>query len=401
MARIDSLSVATSFARAIFLTGLLARTSRYIPRSVKWIVVFLLALNIRNSPLSWHLRFMRPIIWAELKQVFVGRTKGHYARLQRLTTISPLNTHPLDVVEVWKSRAGIGDCDYNGHLSNSAYAKNLDFVRLNAAVRFFPGFTSHGVGGHIALAGTYHVFMKEIPLNQEYEILLYFGGWEEKKWVYLTAAYITRGVKGKVNGKEKESRKAEKPLLVKSLATTEALRQTTSPSSSSSIVFVPPATEIALLTPPPSGLTTPEPSFPELDPFSPSSSSSSDSGSGSPTDRQALIDAVRVKIPADATLNAIVVSQYCFKHGRITVPPRVAFIASGFGEPSRWEQLMEIRRRKDGLKEMKRLMRGGWKDEEWGNFWDFEDCEPRGRQAGDVLKKLRDVMGVVAGEEST
>ena len=104
-------------------------------------------------------------------------------------------------------------------------------------------------------------------------------------------------------------------------------------------------------------------------------------------------------MPSDVTLHAVAVSQYCSKLGRITVPPRVAFIASGFGEPARWERLMTIRRQPGGAKEIRKLMQGGWKDREtWGDFWDFKDCEPRGRKAGDQLKKLRFVMGAIAGD---
>jgi len=111
--------------------------------------------------------------------------------------------------------------------------------------------------------------------------------------------------------------------------------------------------------------------------------------------------ALPTSTPPDVTLHAVAVSQYCFKLGRVTVPPRVAFIASGFGDPARWERLMTIRRQPPGggAKEIRKLMQGGWKDREtWGDFWDFKDCEPRGRQAGDQLNKLRFVMGAIAGD---
>lgn len=236
------------------------------------------------------------------------------------------------------------------------------------------------MGGHVALAGTYHFFLKEIALHQEYEILLYFGGWEERKWVYLTAAYVTRGHKGKGKGKHHSDASAKAPG---SIPTTQSVRENTTQTSdsiASSLVLVPPVTQGVTSTAT-SGAATPL-------------------GGASPAtaEQQAALDAIRLKIPADATLHAVTVSQYCFKHGRVTVPPRVAFIASGFGDPVRWERLLEIRKRPDGIKEMGRLMKGGWQDESWGDFWDFKDCEPRGREAGEQLSRLRFVMGALAGE---
>lgn len=58
MGRIDTLSVATAFVRALALTGLTVKTAKYIPRPVKWLVVFLLALNVRGFPLAWHGEFL-------------------------------------------------------------------------------------------------------------------------------------------------------------------------------------------------------------------------------------------------------------------------------------------------------------------------------------------------------
>lgn len=123
--------------------------------------------------------------------------------------------------------------------------------------------------------------------------------------------------------------------------------------------------------------------------------------------RHDALEALRIRIPADATLNAVCVTQYCFKHGRVTVPPRVAFIASGFGDPARWERLMEVRKQENGDEAMRRLMRGGWKDQDQARegkggfdegFWDFNECEERGLRAGDKLKSMRFVLGSLGGE---
>jgi len=216
------------------------------------------------------------------------------------------------------------------------------------------------VVSRVALAGTYHLFIKEIPLHIDYEIWLYFGGWEEQKWVYLTAAFITR----------KKGKQHDKAGDVQGFRDVPTQQNENAPESTSgSLVIVPPLAE---------------------------GDNGINGGSGVATP-----SALPTSTPPDVTLHAVAVSQYCFKLGRVTVPPRVAFIASGFGDPARWERLMTIRRQPPGggAKEIRKLMQGGWKDREtWGDFWDFKDCEPRGRQAGDQLKKLRFVMGAIAGD---
>jgi len=93
------------------------------------------------------------------------------------------------------------------------------------------------------------------------------------------------------------------------------------------------------------------------------------------------------------TLHAVAVSQYCFKLGRVTVPARVAFTTPGFGDPARWERLMTIQRQPRGVKEIRKLMQGSWKEMEI-----FRIVKRGGRKAGDQLKRLRFITGVLAGD---
>lgn len=46
-----------ALARAVAVAGLTIKAVPHIPRGIKWFVVFLLALNIRNFPLAWHCTF--------------------------------------------------------------------------------------------------------------------------------------------------------------------------------------------------------------------------------------------------------------------------------------------------------------------------------------------------------
>lgn len=45
------------------------------------------------------------------------------------------------------------DCDWNAHLSNSAFAKNLDPLRMRVCMEWFPAFFADG--GWVGLAGEF------------------------------------------------------------------------------------------------------------------------------------------------------------------------------------------------------------------------------------------------------
>lgn len=287
--------------------------------------------------------------------------------------------------------------------------QNIDYCRLNAAVRFFPPFI--GIGGTLPIAGTHHLFLKEIPLNAEYEIHLYLSGWEEQKWIYLTLAFITRddpkrkkdnhGHKSKGVGEKAEA--AAKELLqgVPDAGTAAIMKSVKDVDPSASVVIVPPVAEVAngatnthaaTLTPR-SGVLTPSPG--------PQSGNATPFSSAQPSLSEERIKAAlkAIRIPKGSTLHAVAVSQYCYKLGRVTVPPRVALTACGFGDPKRWERIVKIRDAPDGERTMRQILRGGWRDREvWGDFWDFQECEEAGRKAGDALMHLRLVMEALGGD---
>ena len=132
-------------------------------------------------------------------------------------------------------------------------------------------------------------------------------------------------------------------------------------------------------------------------------------------------------LPEGAVLHCVHASSYCFKHGRITVPPRVALVASGFGDRSRgrWERVQEIRnthaqREKEaqaraippasrftfraartqlqagrmaygGLRE---ILVGGWRRYEEEGLWNLTEYEERRRLGVERFSPLR--SGLVA-----
>ncbi|KAF9512559.1 hypothetical protein BS47DRAFT_1486230 [Hydnum rufescens UP504] len=358
MARLNRPALYSALAKAALVTGLSFTQSRYIPRIprvFKWVVVFFYVLNIRAAPLSWHFRILYPWFSARWGNQLAGKTGGLRGKLAHLHKHSLLNQNPLDYIEVWRYKAHISDCDYNLHLSNSAYAKNLDFVRMNAAVRLFPGF--HGAGGTLALAGAHFYWIKEIPMFADYEVRLHFGGWEESKWVYLFGQYVTYPKSKRGSKPAKAIEKASENAAPTAEDAAKNLLRGIKPNSlgvssnslviGDSMVIVPEgstdssALPSGLATPALPGTVSPGPSHPLLSMFLP---------------------------PEGATVHAVAISQYCFKFGRITVPPRVALIASGFGAaglipnlpPSapghgktRWDRLQDVRAGKEGKGKLK------------------------------------------------
>lgn len=138
------------------------------------------------------------------------------------------------------------------------------------------------------------------------------------------------------------------------------------------------------------------------------------------------------EIPSGAVLHCVHVSSYCFKHNRITVPPRVALVASGFGDvkEKRWERVQEIRhsrahqqrqsttmpkppasafsfiapgtgaavaekkRKFGGLRE---ILVGGWRRYEEEGLWNLPEYDERRRIGVERFSPLR--MGLLALQE--
>lgn len=67
------------------------------------------------------MRVYRTIIAVRLRGLF--KWSDHFKRRRFLDTVSPIGVNPFELVTSYKTRVGLSDCDYNGHLSNSAYAK--------------------------------------------------------------------------------------------------------------------------------------------------------------------------------------------------------------------------------------------------------------------------------------
>lgn len=171
-----------------------------IPSWLKYLIVVLLLANIKSFPLVWHVRVFAPAIWARA----IARPSIHplipFIRSNKHPTTTPgvppklrLDSLPLgrDIFldkTVMSLRASFDDCDFNGHLSNSAYAKNLDYARMqHLSGRFL---RMHFDGGRMALGGSAFTYHAEIPALAKYEIEMGVGAWDDK-WFYIVARFMS------------------------------------------------------------------------------------------------------------------------------------------------------------------------------------------------------------------
>ncbi|KAG9086366.1 hypothetical protein FS749_003684 [Ceratobasidium sp. UAMH 11750] len=164
----------------------------FLPRPAKLFILLVFLFNIRSWPGVWHGRVFMPVfrLWFK-KLLYIRRSKRLY-----LSNVSPVGRSLLPSADgkdkgiqiQSKFWAAPDDCDWNGHMSNSSYAKNLDPVRMRVCAEWFPALFADG--GWIGLAGAHYHFIREIPVGASYEIRLTVGGWE-KKWAYLVAKFVT------------------------------------------------------------------------------------------------------------------------------------------------------------------------------------------------------------------
>ncbi|KAG8743798.1 hypothetical protein FRC10_011427 [Ceratobasidium sp. 414] len=337
----------------------------FIPRPVKWFAFIIFLVNARSWPGVWHARVFKSVFKIRLSALFRRRGQDH----EWWTRVSPVSRSVFPTADgsdkgalsVLKSWAAPDDCDWNGHLSNSCYAKNLDPARMQACLDWFPAF--FGDGGWVALGGAHYHYIREIPVNASYEIRMSIGGWEDK-WIYLVAKFVT-------HPKQKSK---------------------STPSSNQASTSSHPSTTIPVITTPSTPLVT-EPSTPgEPSAVTPMATESLDAArvdtklSPKPT--------LRTHDDDGALIHCIAVSTYVFKHGRLTVPPKIALAMSGFsltqvGDKSNWATASAMRAQQPSP--VRDFLRGGWKTAEH-KFW-----EPSAEIEAERVKRVAALKQLTAG----
>ncbi|KAF8745900.1 Capsule polysaccharide biosynthesis protein, partial [Rhizoctonia solani] len=340
----------------------------FIPRPIKWFILFVFLFNARSWPGVWHMRVFASVIRIRLNGLLYKRGDGR----AWWTSVSPVGRSvfptrdgsdkgALSVLKCWASP---DDCDWNGHLSNSCYAKNLDPARMQACIDWFPAF--FGDNGWVALGGAHYHYIREIPINAPYEIRMSIGGWEDK-WMYFVAKFVTHPKKSKSGSQAKPTRNTHsKPTSVPVITTpsTPLVTETSTPAEFVAENGTSGSFDVSTVDTKLAPGTSPKP-------------------------------VLRTHDDDGALIHCIAVSTYCFKHGRITVPPRVVLAMCGFsldeaGDKSNWTKANTLRDRHSAR--ISDFLRGGWKSED-NKFWEVGpkvDAE-RARRVAD-LRKLTEGM---------
>ncbi|OCF35552.1 hypothetical protein I317_04215 [Kwoniella heveanensis CBS 569] len=315
----------------------------FIPKPVKVLLLLLFILHSPSWPFTWHIRVW---YWG-IKAYYLAWRKGRSKYLKDWKTQSNKNGGIRDLRTRIRRIAWLDDCDYNLHLSNSCYAKNSDEAKMDWCIQALsPVFTS---GAHMALGATHYNFFKEIPLGSEYVMEVRCGGWDEK-WMYVVIEFIIYPGKGKGRGKGQNN--GAKPTDVLTAAASSASTKLSETSSSSAPV--PPL--VPSISDPPTRSTSPMPSANGTGTSTPSNATTSKV--------EALKRAWAVKRGQredGGVVCCMSISEYCFKMGRVTIPPRIAAWMS-LQSPSTADQdrARAIVMSKDGGRA---FLRGGWKEE--------------------------------------
>ncbi|KAF7324608.1 hypothetical protein MKEN_00502100 [Mycena kentingensis (nom. inval.)] len=309
------------------------RALRLSPTLAKYAALILALLNIGSWPLVWHLRVFSCVMQArlsfnalKLRHLFSGRATWKLAVQNWHESRMPIGVHPLRKVWTYKWSVGIHDSDFLLHMSNSSYAATLDRSRMHLALATFP--TLLRAGGFAPLAAMHYSFIREIPMFARYEIRASVGAWDQK-WLYVVFRFVLPASR---TGKAKES---------------------------SPIAGTP--------MPPANG------------------------NGGGDTDPDAVMKALAARAmnepePDGASLCTIVVNRFCYKLGRISVPPAVVLASNGFyadrpsaasaqaGSPTPppyWDA--HVRPLVASVSQLRKFFAGGWRDIPEGQRW-WEDA---------------------------
>ncbi|KAH7920206.1 hypothetical protein BV22DRAFT_1122897 [Leucogyrophana mollusca] len=341
--------------------------SRTLQTAGKYLLYLLVLVNVRSFPFAWHIRVFLPVITLRIKYylfrlslLFTPKAVRTKLITEWAEALCPVGTNPFEMTIVHKSWAGIDDSDYNGHLSNSSYAKTLDAARCKIVLKSFPAFTRSK--GWLALGSTHYHFIREIPMFANYEVRLTIGAWDHK-WMYIISRFVTT------------SRKTQRNY---SKSTKPSTSSTPSEPGAPRLSLRTPADDLA--TPANGALTPSEPA-----------------GTQAEQTARAMRALARTEEPDGATLHCIAISHMCFKHGRITVPPAVALACEGFSKPPSlegvdessspspklapayspsnpppsWIRAQDIRVALNGsMKSYVEFVRGGWRDGEGERWWE-------------------------------
>ncbi|KAJ3034115.1 hypothetical protein HDV00_005436 [Rhizophlyctis rosea] len=167
----------------IRLTANIKTTLRHLtnPRTL---LALLFLVNARSLPFAHHLRFALQIF--QTRWNLRGRKRVIVGPGDKLTVLPPYD-------DVWATRSldyrvFPDDVDWNIHMNNSHYYKNLDFARTDWALAILGGRFMRE--NRLMNAGVVCFFKKELKPLQKFRIetrLLSYG----PKWIYIEHRFLT------------------------------------------------------------------------------------------------------------------------------------------------------------------------------------------------------------------
>ncbi|BEI79925.1 hypothetical protein CcaverHIS002_0104540 [Cutaneotrichosporon cavernicola] len=290
----------------------------WVPKPIKLLFLLLVFLNSSSFAFLWHIR-----VWSHpIKAWIAAKTLGHrryWVGWRRKHVAAGGLAHMR--VKTWR-RALFDDCDYNLHLSNSAYAKCSDENKMKFCIdAFAPCFVT---GIHMALGASHWQFLREIPMGSSYLMETRIGGWGDK-WIHCITEFVIYPPKGKKRVHRPDV--ADKPTALPH-------------------IDIPSGTD--------SGVDTPE---------NWANGSANGHATGPSHDelmKRLMVQAREPRVDG-GIIACIAVTDYCFKQGRVTVPPRIAMHMSLLSnDEERRAHALKLLTSPDGGA---KFCRGGWKED--------------------------------------
>ncbi|KAJ3513896.1 hypothetical protein NLJ89_g2692 [Agrocybe chaxingu] len=278
------------------LTGTipLSSISKALPKLGRVLLWLIVLLNARALPFVWHIRVFRPVFYRRVHHAWIRFLmlfkSSRFEKLKLedawLDSITPVGENPFTMVVPYKTWAS----ESCGPFFHTFGLLTSEQVLTRAAVNLFPMYLRSG--GWIALAATHYHFIREIPMLASYEIRSTIAAWDQK-WLYVMSRYVR-----KPDGKKKHIRKPTTPP----------------PGGDGQIM--------ALRTPGDELISSSATPLPTTRPQTASETESA---------LKAVAAGLAVREELDgAVVHTVVVSQVCYKVGRITVPPALILATNGF-----------------------------------------------------------------------
>ncbi|KAG2153265.1 hypothetical protein DEU56DRAFT_475486 [Suillus clintonianus] len=336
--------------------------------ATKKIFLILLMVNCRSLPFAWHIRIFLPFLRLHLQYYLLGLRNMFKPKKVRAKILDdwsealcPIGTNPFELVTVQHGWATVDETDYNGHLSNSSYAKAHDVAAMKMIREGFPAFTRSG--GSVALGSSHFNFIREIPVLARYEMRLSIGAWDNK-WMFIIARYVSFPKKRRGDGRMDHHTKSTLG------------QQLGAPMTS---LYFP-----RILRTHAENLAT----FPTLGDASGGDPNIQAEKTAQVTKGLAAVQS-NTNEPDGAILHCVATTYVCFKHGRITVPPGIVLSCEGFSKPpntasaapfspmnppAHWKKVQALRVGLSGSAPVfARFLKGGWRDVPEGERW-WEDA---------------------------